>query len=121
LRFEEISDGRWAASAGGHSLIVVGWFERSKELPTFAENKIAKGSHPGTSQPVEDAPPAIRKFYKNRSAVVSKLTGVGSSLRLNRFSRIKFPIYVGIGTQTTFMQKTILASIHSTRRTRDGK
>jgi PilZ domain len=61
LRFEEISDGRWAASAGGHSLIVVGWFERSKELPTFAENKIAKGSHPGTSQPVKDAPPAFLK------------------------------------------------------------
>jgi hypothetical protein len=50
----------------------------------------------------------MRKFYKNRSAVVSKLTGVGSPLRLNRFSRIQFPIYVGIGTQTTFMQKTIL-------------
>src|ERR1700741_1747002 len=57
----------------------------------------------------------MRKFYKNRSAVVSKLTGVGSPLRLNRFSRIEFPIYVGIGTQTTFMQKTILASIHSAR------
>ena len=63
----------------------------------------------------------MRKFCKNGSAVVSKLTGVGSSLRLNRFSRIKFPIYVGIGTQTTCMQNTILAGIHSTRRARDGK
>ena len=63
----------------------------------------------------------MREFYRNRSAVVSKLTGVGSSFRLHRFSRIKFPIYVGIGPQTTFMQDAILASIDSTRRARDGK
>jgi hypothetical protein len=63
----------------------------------------------------------MREFYKNRSAVVSKLAGVGSSFRLHRFSRIKFPIYVGIGPQTTFMQDAILASIDSTRRARDGK
>jgi len=64
---------------------------------------------------------AMRRFYKNRSAIVLKLAGVGSSFRLNRFSRIKFPIYVGIGTQATCMQDTILASIDSTRRARDGK
>jgi hypothetical protein len=63
----------------------------------------------------------MRKFYKNRSAVVSKLTGVGSSFRLNCFSRIKFPIYVGVGTQTTCVQDAILASIDSTRGTGDGK
>jgi hypothetical protein len=63
----------------------------------------------------------MRKFYKNRSAVVSKLAGVGSSSRLNRFGRIKFPVYVGVGTQTAFIQDAILASIDSTRRARDGK
>jgi hypothetical protein len=55
----------------------------------------------------------------NRSAVVS--TGAGSSFRLNRFSRIKFPIYVWVGTQTTCIQDAILASIDATRRARDGK
>jgi hypothetical protein len=64
---------------------------------------------------------AVRKSYKKCSAVILKLTGVGSSFGLNRFSRIKFPIYVGIGAQTTCMQDAILASIDSTRRARDGK
>ena len=63
----------------------------------------------------------MQEFYKTRSAVVSKLTRVGSSFRLNRFGRIKFPIYVGVRTQTTSIQDTTLSGIDSTRGTRDGK
>jgi len=61
-----------------------------------------------------------RKFYENRSTVVLKLTGVGSPSRLNRFSRIKFPVYVRVRTRTTRIQDAILASIDPTRRARDG-
>src|SRR6266478_4330011 len=32
---------------GRHRLIVGGWSKRSKELPTLAQNKIAKGRPPG--------------------------------------------------------------------------
>jgi hypothetical protein len=38
----------------------------------------------------------MREFFRNRSAVASKLAGVGSPFRLDCFSRIKLPIYVGI-------------------------
>ena len=57
----------------------------------------------------------------NEIEFVPKLSRVGSSFCLNRFSRVKLPVYVGIGTKTTFIQDAILASIDSTRWARDGK
>jgi hypothetical protein len=60
---------------------------------------------------------------KTKRLMSLELSGSGTkgSFRLNRFNRIKFPVYVVFGTQTASVQDTFLASIDTARRARDGK